>query len=77
MRKRIALGAAIRAIRQAKDIPAAEFAIQAGMSAAHLCNIEKGRRPATQEHIYSLAKALDVDVEAISYEADVDMAVAS
>lgn len=75
MRKRIALGAAIRAIRMLKQIPAAEFATKAGMSAAHLCNIEKDRRPAPQDKIHRIAALLEVDVDAISYEVDADLAV--
>lgn len=75
MRKRIALGAAIRAIRTAKNIAAAEFATKIDMSPAHLCNIEANRRPAPQDKIHRIAALLEVEVDAISYEVDADLAV--
>jgi transcriptional regulator with XRE-family HTH domain len=69
MSKRVALPKAIRAIREAKQLPGAQVAIAALMSHAHLINIESGRRRATEESIELLAAALGVDADAISYEA--------
>lgn len=68
MSKRVALPKAITAIREAKQLPGAQVAIAALMSHAHLINIEKGRRRATEESIELLARALNVDIDAISYE---------
>lgn len=73
MSKRIALPAAIKAIRAAKaaqdpNYRVSRFAIRCGMSTGHLCNIESGERRATEEAIFRIAEALDVPVDAISYE---------
>ena len=73
MRKRIALGAAIRAIREAKaetdpSFRGSHFAIACGMSHAHLCNIEAGRKAATGDAIEVIAARLGVPTDAISYE---------
>ena len=69
MSKRVALPKAIRAIRDAKQLPGGQVATDALMSYAHLLNIESGHRRATPESIALIAEALDVDVDAISYEA--------
>lgn len=68
MRKRIALGGAVKAIREAKALPGAQVASACLMSHAHLVNIEAGRRRATPEAIEKIAAALSVPVDAISYE---------
>lgn len=72
MRKRIALGGAIRAIRSAKteSDPAyrgSTFAISCGMSHAHLCNIEAGRKQPPADVIERIADTLGVPIDAISY----------
>lgn len=67
MSKRVALPKAIKAIREAKQLPGAQVSIAALMSHSHLINIEKGRRAATEPSIELLAAALGVDVDAISY----------
>lgn len=77
MRKRIALGAAIRAIREAKaendpSYRGSHFAIACGMSHAHLCNIEAGRKPATDEGLAVIAERLGVPLDAISYELPIE-----
>jgi transcriptional regulator with XRE-family HTH domain len=81
MSKRLILGPAVRAIREAKaqqpatdehdpkDFVGARFAIKCLMSHGHLCNIEKGRKNATPvETIQRIADQLGVPIEAISYE---------
>ena len=82
MRKRVALPAAIKAIREAKAVTdprfrISAFAIECGKTPGHLCNIEAGRKPATQEFIHTLAGRLGVPVDAISYEVDVITGVAA
>lgn len=83
MSKRIALPAAIKAIREAKAgayVPSTksyaidpsfgvgQFAAAVLLSDAHLCNIEAGRKNATPEVIERIAEALGVSIDAISYE---------
>ena len=72
MSKRVVLGAAVKAIREARaegdeSYRLGHFAATCLMSSPHLCNIEAGRKPATEEVIYRLAAHLRVPVEAISY----------
>lgn len=74
MSKRVALGKAIKAIREAKGLSGSKVATDALMSHSHLCNIESGARPASQEAIPLLATALGVDIGAISYEVETQVA---
>lgn len=74
MSKRVALGEAIKAIREAKHIPAATFATECQISAAHLCNIERLRRPAREELIPVIAAKLGVAIGAISYTTETEAA---
>lgn len=67
MRKRVALGAAIKAIREAQGHTAAHFATACQISAAHLCNIEADRRSASELHLAAMAAELGVSLDAISY----------
>lgn len=73
MSKRIALGKAIKAIREAKGLTCATVAAAANMSDPHLFNIEAERRYATEESIPLLAAALGVHVDAISIVIDTDI----
>ncbi len=80
MRKRVILPGALRAIRtlKAASDPAFKggtFGPSVGMSHAHLCNVEAGRRPLKEADIERVAAALGVDIDAISYE--VELAVAA
>lgn len=68
--KRIALHRGIRAIRRAKGLSQGQVAAAAFISSPHLNNVEAGRRPATPDLIPLLAAALDVEVDAISYESE-------
>lgn len=88
MSKRVALPGAIKAIREAKagwDADAricrtdpscgtGQFATKCLMSAAHLCNIEAGRKAVTEEVLHRIAAHLGVSVDAISYEAPSEVA---
>lgn len=67
MRSRLALPAAIKAIRTAKELPGSKVATDALMAHCTLANIEAGRRVATDEAIERIAAALGVPVDAISY----------
>lgn len=73
MMKRLALGGAIRAIREAKaagdpQFRGSQFAIACLMSHAHLVNIEKGRKQPPEDVIHRIAARLGVPVDAISYQ---------
>jgi transcriptional regulator with XRE-family HTH domain len=61
-------GAAVKAIREKARMKGSQLAVAAGMSHAALINIESGRRQASPERTEALAAALDVDIEAITYE---------
>lgn len=73
MSKRVALGAAIKAIRQAKaatqpdKFAGSKFAIACLMSHSQLSNIEAGRRQPSQDVIHRIAALLGEPVDAISY----------
>lgn len=72
MRKRIVLGLAIRAIREAKSnqdeaFLGSRFAIACGMSHGYLCNIEAGRKQPPEDVTLRIAAQLDVAPDAISY----------
>lgn len=72
MRKRVAHGAAIRAIINAHpDLVGSQVCIKAGISHAHLCNVMADRKPLSVDKMHALADAMGVDIEAISYEIDV------
>lgn len=72
MRKRVAHGAAIRAIINANPtLIGSRVCIAAGISHAHLSNVMAGRKPLSEDKIHALAKAMGVDVEAISIEINV------
>ena len=77
MSKRVALGRAIKAIREAKGLSGSKVATDALMSHSHLVNIEADRRNANQEAIPLLAAALGVDIDAISYEVAVETKAAA
>lgn len=79
MSKRVVLPDALRAIRtlRAATDPAfklSQFATTCGMSAGHLCNVEKGRKQPTEDAIERIARELDVPVTAISYEISMEAA---
>lgn len=73
MSKRVVLGGAVKAIREAKSASdpgfrLGQFATTVMLSSGHLCNIEAGRKPAPEDVIHRIAAHLRVPVEAISYE---------
>ena len=79
MRKRVLLPDAAREIRLAKaeSDPAfrlGQFATRCLMSSAHLCNVEAGRKGATEEVIHRIAAHLGVPISAISYEVPLEAA---
>lgn len=74
MSKRKILGAAVKAIREAKAETRSQyrlgpFAATCLMSSGHLCNIEAGRKSASEEVIHRIAAHLGVPISAISYTA--------
>lgn len=72
MRKRVLLPEGLKAIRSLKaerdpQFRGGTFGPRAQMSHAHLCNIEAGRKNASEEVIHRFAALLGVSVDAISY----------
>jgi antitoxin HigA-1 len=55
----LTLGAALSGLREADERSLAEFAKLLGISRAHLCDIEKGRRAVSPERAARFAQALD------------------
>ena len=51
-------GMAVEALRESAGISQVAFAKKLGLSKAYLCDVEKGRRPATIERAIRIAKAL-------------------
>ncbi len=79
MSKRVVLGGAVKAIREARAATddayrLGQFASRCLMSSAHLCNIEAGRKPATEDVIHRIAAHLGVPVTAISYQTSLEAA---
>lgn len=75
MRKRVILPDALRTIRslKAESDPRfrnGSFGPACGISEAHMINIEKDRRGASEDLIQRIANELGVPVTAISYEVD-------
>lgn len=58
-------GAAIRCLRIKDGLKPGEFAAKAGLSYAHLDNLENQRKEASLEVLHKIATALCVPVEAI------------
>ncbi len=54
----LTLGRALGTIRQGDEQSLAAFARQLGISRAHLCDIEKGRKTVTPERAVRFARAL-------------------
>jgi len=72
MGKRVALGPAIKAIREAKAatdpaLRGSTFAVACLISHAHLCNVESGLKQPSADLLARIAEHLGVPLEAISY----------
>jgi transcriptional regulator with XRE-family HTH domain len=61
-----ALGAAIKALREKKEMKQQTLAEAAGIGAAHLSKIERGRGNPTWSTVVSIAEALDLSVVEIA-----------
>jgi transcriptional regulator with XRE-family HTH domain len=57
--------AALRTIRERSGMTVTALAAASGIKQSHLSNIELGKRPASDELIIALAKALKVDLPSI------------
>jgi transcriptional regulator with XRE-family HTH domain len=60
-----ALGARVRATREARRVPLAVLAEQLAISPRGLSRLERGTRPATVPVLVALAKALDTSLAAL------------
>lgn len=58
----VALGAAIKALREKKEMKQQTLAEAAGIGVAHLSKIERGRGNPTWSTVVSIAEALDLPV---------------
>jgi len=58
----VALGAAIKALREKKEMKQQTLAEAAGIGVAHLSKIERGRGNPTWSTVVALAEALDLSV---------------
>lgn len=67
MRKRIAHGAAIRAIREAVGVSVSAFAPRVGVTQGYMSNVELGHKQPTIEFMGRVARELGVSLDAISY----------
>jgi hypothetical protein len=79
MSKRVALGAAIKAIRETKaqhdtQFRGSHFSVACLMTPGHLCNIEQGRKNPPEDVIHRIAARLGVPVAAISYVIETEAA---
>lgn len=63
-------GMAIRCLRIKDGLKPGEFAAKAGLSYAHLDNLENQRKEASLEVLHKIAHALNVPVEAIVRDPD-------
>ncbi|WP_084479226.1 helix-turn-helix domain-containing protein [Nocardia jejuensis] len=64
------VGATIRALREARGKSRTALAGAVEISASHLANIENGARPCTTELAHRLARALEVQIKAITTRCD-------
>lgn len=55
----LTFGSMLRAIRECEEISQTEMARRLGISRAHLCDIEKGRRTVSPARAVNFARALD------------------
>lgn len=67
MRKRIAHGAAIRAIREATGVSVSAFAPRVDCTQGYMSNVELGHKVPTVEFLARVARELGVPLDAISY----------
>ena len=64
------VGAAVRVIREARGIPAWEYAKDVGISAGHLSSIERQRRQVSSAVLVKMAKRLGVTVDDLTISLD-------
>jgi transcriptional regulator with XRE-family HTH domain len=65
--KRKANGATVEVIRKALGIPQVSLAGRIGISAAYMCQIERGSRQPSPDVLVRIASELGVELDAISY----------
>lgn len=58
----VALGAAIKALREKREMKQQTLAEAAGIGVAHLSKIERGRGNPTWSTVVSIAEALDLSI---------------
>jgi XRE family transcriptional regulator, regulator of sulfur utilization len=67
MSKRLAHGAAIRAIREATGVSISAFAPRVDCTQGYMSNVELGHKKPTVEFMAQVARELGVPLDAISY----------
>lgn len=67
MRKRIANGTAIRALREATGLSGSAFAPRCGVSQGYMSHVERGQKQPSRAVLIAIAAQLGVPLDAISY----------
>ena len=67
MSKRVAHGAAVRAIREMSGISISAFAPRVGVTQGYMSNVELGHKQPTVEFMSRVARELAVPLDAVSY----------
>jgi transcriptional regulator with XRE-family HTH domain len=67
MSKRVAHGAAIRAIREAHGVSISAFAPRVDVTQGYMSNVELGHKAPTTEFLARVARELAVPLDAVSY----------
>ena len=65
--RRVVLGPAVRALREAPGIKQGDFALRCGITPAYLNNIEAARRQPAPDVAVSIARELGVALDAVTY----------
>lgn len=67
MSKRVAHGAAIRAIRESSGVSISAFAPRVDVTQGYMSNVELGHKQPTTEFLARVARELAVPLDAVSY----------
>lgn len=68
--RHLALGKAVRALREARELTLEDLADRAGMSANYVGDAERGERNISVRALWLLADGLDVPASALLLEAE-------
>lgn len=77
MRTRLVHGPAVRAIRKALGIPQQALALDVGVSAGYMANIEKGRKQPSDAVARKIADRLQLTLDEITYVVSAEAVIRS